>query len=127
MAEKHFSCAYEINVKNFGENGLPASEALRKMADVDEAQAVYDKAEAYLLRAQKASEISAGPDNDLTGVAVWSLCNFYDRWGKPEKSQPCWHRATGILEKLEGMNSPMLKGSLTFEANALRKLRRDDE
>lgn len=33
-----------------------------------------------------------------------------------------WHRATGILEKLEGMNSPVLKDSLTFEANALRKL-----
>jgi tetratricopeptide (TPR) repeat protein len=127
MAEKHFSRAYEINVKNFGENSLPASEALRKMADVYEAQAVYDKAEPYLLRAVKASEISAGPDNDMTGVAVWSLCNFYDRWGKAEKSQPCWHRATGILEKLEGMNSPMLKDSLTFEANALRKLRRDDE
>jgi tetratricopeptide (TPR) repeat protein len=123
-AEKHFSRAHEINVKNFGEHSLPASEALRKIADVYEAQAVYDKAEPYLQRAVKASEVSAGPDNHMTGVA---LCNFYDRWGKAEKSQPCWHRATVILEKLESMNSPMLKDSLTFEAKALRKLGRDDE
>jgi hypothetical protein len=55
------------------------------------------------------------------------MCNFYDRWAKPEKSQPCWHRATGILEKLEGINGPVLKDSLMSEANALRKLGRNDE
>jgi len=97
------------------------------MADVYEAQTMYDKAEPYLLRAVKASEIAGGPDNDMTGVAVWALCNFYDRWSKPEKSQPCWHRATGILEKMEGVNSPVLKDSLTFEANALRKMGRTAE
>jgi len=68
-----------------------------------------------------------GPDDSMTLVAVWALCGMYDRWGKPEKSQPCWHRATGIMEKIEGMNSPMLKDSLTAEANALRKLGRNDE
>ena len=90
-------------------------------------QQMYDKAEPYLLKAVKAAEISAGPDDDMTGIAVWGLCTFYDRWGKPEKSQPCWHRATGMLEKTEGMNSPMLKNSLTFEANALRKMGRTGE
>jgi tetratricopeptide (TPR) repeat protein len=127
MSENYFTRALEISVKNFGENSLPASEALRKIADGYEAQGTYDKAEPYLLRAVKASEISAGPDGDMTGIAVWALCNFYDRWGKPEKSQPCWHRATGILEKLEGVNSPLLKDSLTFEASALRKLGRNDD
>jgi len=127
MSENYFRRALEINVKNFGENSIPASEALRKVADGYEAQGMYDKAEPYLLRALKASEISAGPDSDMTGIAVWGMCNFYDRWAKPEKSQPCWHRATGILEKLEGINSPVLKDSLMSEANALRKLGRNDE
>lgn len=127
MAENYFSRAIGINVKNFGENSLQTADSLRMAASVPEKQGMYDKAEPYLLRAVKASEIATGPDNDMTGIAVWALCNFYDRWGKPEKSQPCWHRATGILEKLEGMNSPVLKDSLTFEANALRKLGRNDE
>ena len=127
MSENYFRRALEINVKNFGENSIPASQALRKVADGYEAQGMYDKAEPYLLRALKASEISAGPDSDMTGIAVWGMCNFYDRWAKPEKSQPCWHRATGILEKLEGINSPVLKDSLMSEANALRKLGRNDE
>jgi len=90
-------------------------------------QEMYEQAEPYVLRAVKASEISAGPDSDMTGRTVTGLCVLYDRWGKPEKSQACWHRATGILEKLEGVNSPMLKNLLMAEANALRKMGRNDD
>ena len=122
MAESYFSRALEINVKNFGENSLPAADTLRAMAGNYEVQGQFDKAEPYLLKAVKASETASGPDDNMTLVAVWGLCDLYDRWGKPEKAQPCWHRATGIMEKVEGMNSPALKDSLTGEANALRKL-----
>jgi len=127
VAESYFSRAYEINVKNFGEDSVRTAETLRALASVYERPGTYDKAEPYLLRAVKASEVSVGPDDNMTLVAVWALCGMYDRWGKPEKAQPCWHRATGIMEKTEGVNSPALKDSLTSEANALRKLGRNNE
>ena len=60
-------------------------------------------------------------------VPLWGMCDLYDRWGKPEKSQPCWHRATELMEKQVGVNSPDLETSLTNEANALRKLGRNSE
>lgn len=97
------------------------------MAGLFEAQRQFDKAEPYLLRALKGSEVAVGPDDNMTLVPLWGLCDMYDRWGKPEKSQPCWHRATGIMEKLEGVNNPALKDSLMNEANALRKLGRNGE
>jgi hypothetical protein len=97
------------------------------MASLYGTQQMYDKAEPYLLRAVKGSEVAVGPDETMTLVAVGTLCILYDHWGKPEKSQPCWHRATGIMEKTEGMNSPALKDSLMSEANALRKLGRNGE
>jgi hypothetical protein len=97
------------------------------MAGLFDSQRQFDKAEPYLLRALKGSEVAAGPDDNMTLVPLWGLCDMYDRWGKPEKSQPCWHQATGIMEKLEGVNNPALKDSLMNEANALRKLGRNGE
>jgi tetratricopeptide (TPR) repeat protein len=127
MAEDYFSRALEVNMKNFGENSLQAADTLRAMGALYERQGMYDKAEPFLLRAVKGSEVVRGPDDNMTMVAVWQLCSLYDHWDKPEKSQPCWHRATGIMEKTEGMNSPALKDSLMSEANALRKLGRNEE
>jgi hypothetical protein len=47
--------------------------------------------------------------------------------GKADQSQPCWHRATGLMEKQSGENSPSLIGPLSNEAKALRRLGRNDE
>jgi tetratricopeptide (TPR) repeat protein len=126
-AESYFSRALEINLKAFGENSSRTTDSLRGMAGLYMLQQQWDKAEPYLLRAVKAEEIASGPEENMTLIAVWGLCDLYDRWGKPEKSQTCWHRATGIMEKTEGMNSPALKDSLMSEANALRKLGRNGE
>lgn len=117
----------QINLNAFGENSTRTADSLRAMAGVYMVQGQGDKAEPYLLRAVKGSEVAAGPDDNMTLVAVWGLCDLYDRWGKPEKSQPCWQRATRIMEKVEGVNSPALKDSLMSEANALRKLGRNGE
>ena len=126
-AESYFSRGLQINLNAFGENSTQTSESLRAMAGLYELQQQWAKAEPYLVRAVKGSEVAAGPDDNMTLVPLWGLCDLYDRWGKPEKSQPCWHRATGIMEKAEGQNSPALKDSLMSEANALRKLGRNDE
>ena len=75
----------------------------------------------------KNSEPAAGPEAYEVLVPLYGLCDLYDRWDKPEKSQPCWHRVTGIVEKVAGENSPDLSASLTNETNALRKLGRKDE
>jgi hypothetical protein len=63
-----------------------------------------------------------GKDSKVSRLAV-----LYDHQGKPEKSQPCWHRATGLMEKRYGENSPNLATSLANEANALRQLGRKDD
>ena len=94
------------------------------MAGLYMAQQDWGKAEPYLVRAVKANEAALGPDDNLVLVPLWGLCSLYDQWGKPGKSQPCWHRATGIMEKQYGVNSPDLATSLSNEANALRRLGR---
>ena len=100
---------------------------MRVLAGLYMAQSEWGKAEPYLLRAVKANETAAGADDGLVLVPLWGLCDLYDRWGKPEKSQPCWHRATALMERQVGSNSPNLAASLTNEANALRQLGRKDE
>jgi tetratricopeptide (TPR) repeat protein len=126
-AESYFQRALDINLKIFGENSTRTSESLRAMAGIYMVQSDWSKAEPYLLRAVKGSEAAAGPDDNMVLVPGWGLCDLYDRWGKPAKSQPCWHRATELMEKQVGVNSPDLETSLTNEANALRKLGRNSE
>src|SRR5579864_681753 len=125
--EGYFQRALDVNLKAYGENSGPTLESLRMMALVYRVQKKWDKAEPYLLRAVKSGEIAAGPETNDVLVPLYGLCDLYDRWGKPEKSHPCWHRVTGIVEKVEGESSPGMSASLTNEANALRKLGRKDE
>jgi tetratricopeptide (TPR) repeat protein len=126
-AESYFQRALDINLKIFGENSTRTSESLRAMAGLYMAQSDWSKAEPYLLRAVKGSEAAAGPDDNMVLVPLWGMCDLYDRWGKPQNSQPCWHRATELMEKQVGVNSPDLGTSLTNEANALRLLGRTSE
>lgn len=80
-----------------------------------------------MLRAVKAIEVSTGPDDGQVLIPLWGLCDLYDRLGKADRSQACWHRATGLMEKQAGENSPNLATSLTNEANAPRRLGRMNE
>jgi tetratricopeptide (TPR) repeat protein len=121
-AENYFSRALEINLKAFGENSFATSESLRALAGLCMKEKKHDKAESYLVRAVKANEVMGEPDGNEVLIPLWGLCDLYDTWNKPEQSQPCWHRATGILEKQFSEQSPNLVPSLTKEAQALRRL-----
>ena len=90
-------------------------------------QSQWEKGESYMLRAVKATEATSGPEDADMLTPLWGLCSMYDIWGKPDKSQPCWHRVSGIAEKQHGENSPDFQGALTNEAKTLRQLRRTDE
>lgn len=126
-AESYFSRSLDIQLKNFGEHSQRTSEALRMMAGLYMAQSDWPKAETYLLRAVRAVESPVGQDDAIVLIPVWGLCSVYDRWNKPDKAQPCWHRATELVQEQVGENSPDLAESLTQEAKALRALGRNSE
>lgn len=123
-AESYMLRALAITTKPLGDNDPRAVESLRNIAGLYMVQGDWPKAEVYLLRAVKGAE-AASPDMVLN--PLWGLCDMYDRAGNPEKSQPCWHRATDLMAQRMGQNSPQLAQSLTNEATALRKLGRTDE
>lgn len=127
VAENYYSRALEINIGHFGEKSTRTAENLRWLAGVAEVQHDWPKAESFLVRAVKDSEDAVGPDDNMTLVPLYGLCDLYDRWDKPDKSQPCWARAIGIMEKQVGKDSPDLGEPLKAEAKALRKLGRNDE
>lgn len=123
-AESYLERAVAITTKANGDNDPRAVDSLRNIAGLYMAQGDWPKAEAYLLRAVKGAEVSAPA---MVLIPLWGLCDMYDRAGNPEKSQPCWHRATETMASQMGQNSPQLAQSLTNEATALRKLGRTDE
>ena len=123
-AEDYLQRSLDINLKMSGDNNPRAVESLRAMAGFYEAQSDWPKAETYLQRAVKGAEVS---EPQMVLISLWGLCDMYDRSGKPDQSQPCWHRATGILETQFGHDSPRLSDSLNNEAHALRQLGRNDE
>jgi tetratricopeptide (TPR) repeat protein len=123
-AESYLQKALEINSKMAGDNDPRAVESLRQLAGLYMTENDYPKAETYLLRAVKGAEAS---NDQMLLFPLWGLCDMYDRWAKPDKSQPCWHRATEVMEKQFGQQSPKLADSLTKEANALRKMGKTEE
>jgi tetratricopeptide (TPR) repeat protein len=122
-AESYLQRALDINLKMAGDNDPRAVESLRALAGLYETESDWPKAETYLLRAVKGAEAS----NGMVLIPLWGLCDMYDRAGNPEKAQPCWHRATDLMAQQVGENSPQLAQSLTNEANALRKLGKNDD
>lgn len=122
-AESYLQKALDINSKMAGDNDPRAVDTLRSLAGLYMTENDYPKAETYLLRAVKGAEAS----DQMVLIPLWGLCDMYDRWGKAEKSQPCWHHATEVMEKQYGQQSPQLAQSLTNEANALRKMGRTEE
>lgn len=125
--QTYFSRAIEINTKHFGENDSRTAESMRAMAGFYMMQQDWPHAETFLLRAVSADEASGGPNNGFIIVPLWGLCSLYDTWGRPEKSEPCWHRAAGIAEKEPEDNRGDLAPALQNEAAALRKLGRNSE
>jgi tetratricopeptide (TPR) repeat protein len=123
-AESYLQRALDINTRSVGDNNPMAVESLRGLAHLYEVQGDWPKAEVYLLRAVKGAE---GAGNGMVTIPLWGLCDLYDRWDKPDKGQPCWHRATDLMATQFGENSPNLTESLASEAKALRKLGRADE
>jgi tetratricopeptide (TPR) repeat protein len=123
-AESYLQRALAIETQGSGDNNPRAEEALRALAGLYETESDWPNAEIYLLRAVKSAEST---NEAMVLIPLWGLCDMYDKWEKPEKSQPCWHRATQIMANQFGQDSPKLAESLKFEANALRKLKRDGE
>ena len=126
-AEKYVLRALEIDLKTFGEDDRRTAESLHGVGNFYMSRKEWGKAEGYLLRSVKAEETLEGEDDNLVLVPLWGLCWLYDNWQRPEKSQPCWHRATQIIEKQSGPNSPDLAQSLKNEADALRMLGRTND
>ncbi len=120
-AENYMSRSVEINVHAFGEKSSRTADSFRALAGLYMAQSKWDKAEVYLLRAVKAVEgDGAAPDDAMLLMPLWGLCDMYERWGKADKAEPCWDRASEIMSKQYGKNSPNLAQSFAAEANALR-------
>jgi len=123
-AEGYFLRGLDISEKVANDNSPQAIESLRMVAGFYRNEGDYAKAETYMLRAVKGAEL-ADPQDIMW--ELWGLCDIYDHWDKPDKSQSCYHRATEILETQYGYNSPNLTQSLKNEAQALRKLGKNDE
>lgn len=121
--------AVDINVKTFGEASDKTADALRVMSTIYLRQMNYPKAEEVLLRAVHIDDtfLVQGGGSPLDWAPLWSLCQLYDLWGKPDKAEPCYKRMLGIGEQRYGADSPALLTALAADAKALRQLGRTDE
>jgi hypothetical protein len=90
-------------------------------------QEQYDKAEPILLRAMRIDQSLYGQDGTEMIPPLTVLCDLYDKWNKPERSEPCRRQLLSALEKHFGADSPVLLSTLSGEAHALRGLGRPDE
>jgi tetratricopeptide (TPR) repeat protein len=89
------------------------------------AQSAFDKAEPFLLRAvQIDSPFIEEDKSGMDSLPLWSLCDLYDKWNKPEKAEPRYRQALSILEKKYGADNPALLSTLANEARALHQLGR---
>jgi hypothetical protein len=68
-----------------------------------------------------------GQDDYRLALPVSGLCQVYDASNQSEKSAACHARMVSLEEKQFGAESPYLVRDLTAEAQALRKLGRNDE
>jgi tetratricopeptide (TPR) repeat protein len=126
-AEKFFFRAVDVNEKVYGEGSDKVAHSLLIAASVYIAQKDYAKAETYLVRALNIDESLFGHDGVDLLMPLASVCTLYDKWGKPDKLEPCDRQLLVVLEKQFGPNSPQLVSTLTSEAQALRNLGRAKE
>src|SRR5882762_5402272 len=112
--------ALDLSERAYGETSAPVATALRITSFLYFSQQDYVGAEPFLLRAVKIDETLYGRDGSQAIVNLTSLCAIYDRTGRPGKAAPCHAHMLAILEKQYGPDNPILVGTLTSEANALR-------
>jgi len=125
--ESYFSRALALNLKAYGETSNETATSLGGLARVYFMQKDFPKAESVLLRSLKIFETMYGKTDYRLAVPVGGLCALYDQWDKAEKSAPCDGRLVSLEEKQFGAESPYLIRDLTAEAQALRKLGRNDD
>jgi len=126
-AETNFSRAVDLNLKAYGENSNETATSLNGLAGVYFIQKDFPKAEAVRLRTLKIFETMYGESDIRLALPVGGLCHVYDQWNKAEKAASCYTRLVSIEEKQFGAASPYLVRDLTAEAQALRKLGRNDD
>jgi tetratricopeptide (TPR) repeat protein len=125
--ENYFARSLDINLKLFGESSERTEDNFRTMSFALTSQKQWAKAEPYLLRAVKAAETRKGTDSYDVMMSLPLLCDLYDSWNRPDKSQPCWHRTVTLMEAQWGQNEPDVASYIDSEANALRQLGRTGE
>jgi len=126
-AQADFSRALELNLKAYGDNSNEAATSLSALARVYFMQKDFPKAESTLLRSLKIFEMMYGESDYRLAFPLTSLCHTYDDWGNSEKSASCHGRLVSLEEKQFGPQSPYLVRDLNAEAQALRKLGRNDD
>jgi tetratricopeptide (TPR) repeat protein len=126
-AEKFLSRALELNLNAYGENSAGVSNSLRMVAGLYFSQSDFARAEPILRRAVKIDETLYGHDGQMAVINLNMLCAIYDRASQPDKVAPCQAHMLEIMEKQYGPDNPILISTLTSEAQALRKIGRNDE
>lgn len=126
-AETNFSRALNLNLKAYGENSNETATSLNGLAGVYFIQKDFPKAEIVRLRTLKIFETMYGESDIRLALPVGGLCHVYDQWNKAEKAASCYTRLIFLEEKQFGPASPYLVRDLTAEAQALRKLGRNDD
>ena len=121
--------AVDINLKTFGEGSDSTADALRVMSTIYIRQMNYPKAEELLLHAVHIDDtfLVQGGGSPRDWAPLWSLCQMYDQWGKPDKAEPCYERMLGIGEQRFGADSPALLTTLAAEARDLQALSRTED
>lgn len=126
-SEPYLTHALDLLQKSYGENTAEATLPLIGLSRVYFLQKNLPKAEATLLRYLKISENLYGETDYRVAFPVNTLCAFYDQTDNSEKSAACHSRMVSLEEKQFGAESPYLVRDLTAEAQALRKLGRNDD
>jgi tetratricopeptide (TPR) repeat protein len=129
-AKKFVQRALDANKKFYGDNSAGYAQVLPAMANVYIAQGDYEHAEPYFLQAADIEEKLYNYDPSYGGMQLqmlFTVCAFYDKWGKPEKLEPCDHRLIPLLEKMSGPDTHFLEAALARESKTLRTLGRAEE
>jgi tetratricopeptide (TPR) repeat protein len=126
-AEKFFFRAVDINEKAFGESSTNVADSLVKASAVYFVQKDYAKAEPYVLRAVNIDESFFGSDGIDMAIPLATLCQLYDRWGKPVQFERYNRQLMAVIAKQYGADSPVLVPMMDREVKTLRALGKNEE
>jgi Tfp pilus assembly protein PilF len=117
----------DLATKNYGEKNSAVATGMHKIALRYFVQQDYANAEVWLLKAVKIDDEISGYDGFQGLADVNTLCVVYERGGKPDKAASCYAQLVAITGKQYGPDSPFLAQPLTAQANALRKIGRNND